>query len=111
MTQKASLRQTKFGGKYPSLCANLESMCAARCDEITNELLESDTDFQAITKQRANTSQIVMNALNEHGKGELFEAYSDAIYLGEVYELNAIYKEAFFDAIEMAEQLGLLREV
>jgi len=29
----------------------------------------------------------------------LFEKYSDAIYAQEAYELNAIYKQGFIDAI------------
>jgi len=75
-----------------------EKLCVTRREEIINNLLKSDTTYQKLTHKRAITSQAVMDALNNQGMLILFEAYSDAIYAQEVYELEAVYKEAFHDA-------------
>ena len=108
MNKKENLSQVKILNKYPAVSKDFEIMRATRCSEITVELLKSDTDFQKLTQQRTSTSQTVLDALIEHGKEGLFESYSDAVYAEEVYESNEIYKEAFIDAMEMMERLGLL---
>ena len=78
-----------------------EKLCVARREEIINNLLKSDTTYQKLTHKRATTSQAVMDALNNQGMLSLFEAYSDAIHAQEVYELEAVYKEAFHDAAKI----------
>jgi hypothetical protein len=42
--------------------------------------------------------------MSEYGMTDHFEAYSDAIFAKEIYEVDMIYREAFLDAVEMIER-------
>jgi len=108
MNKKTMQRQAEILVRYPSIKVGFEELCATRCYEILDELLRTDTDYQALTQQRANTSQIILDILNNHDAVKQFEAYSSAVYAEEVYELDVIYREAFLDAVEMIERQKLL---
>ncbi|MCL2197423.1 MAG: hypothetical protein FWB80_00720 [Defluviitaleaceae bacterium] len=105
MNKEIKERRERILSKYPSINAELETLCTTRRDEIIDNLLKRDKDYQSLTKRRADTSQEVLEVLKSHDKADLFEAYSDAIYEEEVYELSVIYKEAFLDAVEMTNKL------
>ena len=109
MNKKPNKRQEKLLNRLPEIRADFEVMCSTRRDEITNELLKSDDDFQILMQQRADTSQVVLKILTEHGKADYYESYSNAVYAEEVYEFDMIYREAFLDAVEMIERLGFLQ--
>ncbi|MCL2202595.1 MAG: hypothetical protein FWB88_01455 [Defluviitaleaceae bacterium] len=104
MNQRIKHRQNTILGKYPDVNAAFEKICNTRREEIINTLLASDADYQALTKHRAETSQVVLEFLRNHDMTHCFEAYSDAVFEEELYELDAIYKEAFLDAVELMEQ-------
>ena len=108
MDKEIKQRQAVILSKYPVIENGFKSLCATRYAEIIDELLKSDTDYQMLTQQRAETSQAVLKILSGHGMADHFEAYSDAVYAEEVYELSVIYKEAFLDALELMERLELL---
>lgn len=103
MNEKVKRRQEDVLSKYPTINASFESHCEKRRVEIIDELLNFDENYQALTKQREDTSQSVLNFLRDNGMADLFEAYSDALYAEEVYELDIMYREAFLDAVEMLE--------
>jgi len=104
VSNETKQRQVEILSKYPSINASFKALCATRRDEIIDKLLQSDTDYHELTRQRAETSQVVLNILSKYGMEGHFEAYSDAVFAEEVYELDVIYKEAFLDAVEVMEQ-------
>lgn len=108
MPERENQRQADIFCRNPSIKARFEELYAMRCGEIINELLQTDDEYMALTKNRVATSQAVLKILGEHGMADYFEAYSDAVYAEEVYELDVIYKEAFLDAVEVMEKLELL---
>ena len=107
MKKNYSQRQAVILNRYPSIKEYFEKFCATRRNEIINKMIEEDIDYQVLTQRRADTSQNIFNVLNDCGRPEHFEAYSNAIYAEEVYELDYIYREAFLDAVEVIEQHGL----
>jgi hypothetical protein len=108
MRKEVNLRQDEILKKYPAIKTSFEDLCDTRREEIINELLMSDTDYQLLTQRRADTSEAVLRILSEQGATDPFESYSDAVYAEEVYELDVIYREAFFDAVETMERMKIL---
>ena len=108
MSKEMTQRQTEILNRYPSIKKTYEELCIVRRNEIIEELLESDIEYQTITQRRAEASQSILKNLSKHGMTSDYEAYSDAVHVEETYELDVIYKQAFFDAIETMEQLQLL---
>jgi len=94
-------RQDELLSKLPFLKEDFEKRCDERREEIIEYLLTSDETYQNLTQQRADTSQILLDTLNERGMADLFEDYSDAVYPEEIYEGNMIYRAAFLDALEI----------
>ncbi|MCL1878806.1 MAG: hypothetical protein FWF80_08100 [Defluviitaleaceae bacterium] len=110
MSEEMKQRQEKILNVYPFFAEIFEDMCATRRREITEKLPELDAHYKALARQRADTSQVVLKILIEHGMVDHFEAYSDAICEEEIYELDAIYREAFLDALEFIATHQLKRE-
>ena len=108
MNKKSNQRQSEIFNKFPTLKAHFEELCTKRRCEITDELIKTDEEYNSLVKNRAETSQVVLEILAEHGMSDRFEIYSDAVYAEEVYESDVIYKEAFLDAIETMDIAGLL---
>ncbi|MCL1878990.1 MAG: hypothetical protein FWF80_09030 [Defluviitaleaceae bacterium] len=105
MNKDARKRQDEMYVKYPFIPEIFEKMSKHRRDEIIAEMLMSDEKYKELTRVRADTSQIVMDTFIGLGREDSFEAYSDAIYAEENYALDALYKEAFLDAVELFEKL------
>ena len=108
MNRTIEQRQEEILKKYPAVKGVFKKMCATRRDEITNMMLESDAKYQGLTHCRAEASRALLDVLTRHSEADKLEAYSDAIYAEEVYELNAVYREAFLDAIEAMEMVGMI---
>jgi hypothetical protein len=107
MQKDTKQRQEEVFEKYPFLKEGFDERCEMRREEIIDDLLKSDANYRTLTRQRADTSQVVLKILSERGMADLFEAYSDAVYAEEIYEGEMIYKSAFIDAVEMmARQKG-----
>lgn len=108
MVNQMTQRQAAILSRYPSIRKTFEALCATRCGEITDGLLKSDENYNALVRRRADTSQAVLKILSEHGMADYFEMYSDAVHAEEVYETSIVFREAFFDAIETMERMGIL---
>lgn len=109
MNKELKQRQAEILSKYPSIFEGYELLCTTRCEDIINKMLEGDADYQVLTQRRADTSQIVLDFLNNYNAADKFESYSDAVHAEEIFELGAVYREAFLDAVEILERNGLLK--
>lgn len=92
--------------KYPVLVKQFEVLCRTRPDEILAHMIETDSEYESLRRSRADTSMAVKDALDS--SEALLEAYSDAVYAQEVYELDAIYRQALYDAIDALKNQGIL---
>ena len=107
MHKKMKARQSSIFDRYPTVKFDMEEQAASRREEIINELLEADEHYQELTKKIATTSQSVLSVMLTNDDVENFEAFSNAVTEAGVYELDILYKEAFIDALEVIEMLGL----
>jgi len=94
--------------KCPAIKTRFEALCIARQDEIVDELLSTNEEYQLLTQQRARASQVVLNTLLTLSQSEQFEDYIEAVAKEELYRINVIYKEALLDAVEMLKELKIL---
>jgi len=94
--------------KYPQLKEVLEMLCQTRRDEILADMVRVDMDYMKLCKDRADTSIALQKSLDGINKGALLEAYSDAVYAQEVYELDTIYRQALYDMLCVLQNEGLI---
>jgi len=94
--------------KYPSIELPFSELRVARRNEILEAHLAFNNEYQQLSQRRANISQVISDVMSKHNDTDTFEAYSNAVYAEDVFELDLIYKEAFLDAIELTERLGLI---
>ena len=95
--------------RYPELKNKLEQLLQTRRDKILDYLLETDEKYRELTKKRIQSSMALKNivaGLKEPDK--VFEEYSDAVFAQEIYELEAVYKQGFIDAVVDLYDNGLL---
>ena len=93
--------------KYPEIAKLLEDLCSTRRDEIIAQMIETDSVYKKLCRERAEASSALKNALDVD-EDELFEKYSDTIYAQEIYEIDAIYRQAFCDAVNILKLKELL---
>lgn len=96
----------EFLDRYPKLAEQLELLCKTRRDEILAHMIETDKEYEQLRAKRADASMALKNAF--YSTDELFEEYSDAVYAQEVYELDAVYRQALYDALNALKEQGLL---
>ena len=94
--------------KYPELAKKFEMLCLTRRNEILESMLETDSEFKKLCGERADSSMALKNAFGDVKLNVLYEKYSDSVYAQEVYELDAMYKQAFCDALFAIREQGLL---
>jgi len=94
--------------KYPEVKKRFEVQCQTRRNEILTHMLETDNGYKELCRERSNASMTLKNSLIGQEANVLFEKYSDAVYAQEVYELGAIYKQAFMDALIILQDQCLL---
>ena len=63
-------------------------------------MVKADAEYEALRRARATASMVLKKVLENSETDALFEAYSDAVYAQEGYELNAVYRQAMYDALE-----------
>jgi hypothetical protein len=95
--------------RYPGLKEKIEILCRTRRDEILAHMVEADSEYDRLNRERADASMALKNAIDGTDADALFETYSDAVYAQEVYELDAVYKQAtIVDTLETLKTQGLL---
>ena len=94
--------------KYPELKDKLEKLLHTKRNDILNNMLETDNEYKTLCDERVRTSTELKNMLVGFETDILFEEYSDAIYAQEVYELEAVYKQGFIDAIDNLHKQNLI---
>lgn len=94
--------------KHPELKIQFEKLFQTRRNEILTLMLETDNEYKKLIHKRAEASMMMKNVIIGTETNIVFEKYSDTIYAQEIYELDAIYKQAFLDAIIVLQNQGLL---
>ena len=97
---------TSFFDEYPELHNLFEAKGGDRCYEILENLKSSDEKYSKLLKDRVKQSVIIRNKF-DNDVSEL-EKYMDLISEQEIYELNAVYAHAFYDAISALIKLKML---
>lgn len=92
-----------FMEKYPELRLRLKSLCENRRNEILEHMLESDDEYIKLRNERTESGVALKKALDD-SKVDLYEEHTDALFAHEIYELDAMYRQAVFDT------LGILKE-
>jgi len=93
----------------PDLKNIFDVLHETRRDEILADMLITDDVYTTLCDGRTEASMLLKNAIAGTPADDLFEKYSDTIYRQEIYELDSVYKQAFFDAVIVLEQRGLLK--
>ena len=96
---------------HPAFKMAFEGLYKTRRDEILTEMLEIDDCYKKLCQQRADTSSTVFEVMKSSGKVDIFEEYSCAIYEQEIYELEAVYKAAFSDAVDKLIIHGVIKSL
>lgn len=96
--------ENNYFDKYHDLKDRIEDMRIKRRDEILKELKEKNNAYADIIKERSSQSMILRNKLSDDI--DEFEKYMDLIYEQEIYELDAVYVNAFYDAIKMLKDMA-----
>lgn len=94
--------------RYPELAKQFETLCKIRRNEILSYMIETDAVYENLCHKRADTSMALRDADDGSDADSLLEAYSDAVYAQEVYELDALYRQGFLDALTTLYEQGLL---
>lgn len=94
--------------RRPELKDTFETLCRTRRDEILAQMVKTDGAYDQISRARADASMALKRAVGGTDADGLFEGYTDAVYAQEAYELDAVYKQALRDALEVLEERGLL---
>jgi hypothetical protein len=97
----------KYLEKHPNLREQFDSLGENRRNEILSQLLESDSEYVKLRDERANASSVLRESLSET-QAELFEKYSDSLYAQDVYELDAVYRQAIYDTLRILSENGLI---
>lgn len=97
-----------FFDKYSKLEKQFEILCRTRRDEILSHIIETDSEYESLRRNRADASMVLKEVLGRSNADRLFEEYSDAVYAQEVYELDTIYRQALYDALEAVRNQGIL---
>ena len=92
--------------KYPEMAAEFTQLCQTRRNEILQAMVDTDEDYSRIRRLRTDTSMALRNRLEDDC--DLLENYSDAVYMQESYELDAVYRQGFLDALDTLAKRGLL---
>jgi hypothetical protein len=94
--------------RYPELKEKFETLCQTRRDEILACLVDSDSEYDNLSQKRVDASMALKTAISELEADKLFEVYTDTVYDQEIYEIDAVYKQAWIDALEAMKEKGLL---
>jgi hypothetical protein len=94
--------------RYPELKEKFGTLCQSRRNEILAHMMETDSKYDELSQKRADASMVLKEVIDDTEADVLFEAYSDAVYAQEVYELDAVYKQAFCDALNALKEQGIL---
>ena len=96
---------TSIFEQHPILAKRFELLYQTRCSEFLENMLETDSVYACLQRERANASMELMDAL---GDIQLFDKYSDTVYALEIYEHEIIYRQALKDAWDLfREHIGL----
>jgi len=95
--------------KYPKISAWFDEIKLTRRNEILTSMLGNDEEYKRLCNERADASMALRQSLETPALELLFEKYSDTIYAQEVYELDALYKQGFNDAVGILDENGLLK--
>jgi len=87
--------------RHPDINVRFEALCRTRRDVILSHMAETDSEYNNLCRARADISMTLKSLLDGINEGELFEAYSDAVYAQETYEQDSIYRQALYDAFEV----------
>lgn len=90
--------------RYPSLAKQLEVLCQTRRNDILSIMLQTDSAYKKLCQDRSDVSMKLKNALISSEADTLFEKYSDILYAQEVYELDAMYRQAFCDILNVFKE-------
>jgi len=91
--------------EYPELKNIFEKMRAERRDEILDHLKNIDKAYSALIEKRKSLSMEIREKYRDNISE--FDKYMDLVYEQEIYELDAIYTHAFYDAILVLKKLKL----
>ena len=91
----------------PNIKQEYYHLCKTRRNEILSEMLHTDKSYIELCQNRTNASIALKKALSNSDSNVLFNDYSDAIYKQEIYELEAVYKQAFIDALNIVSNQKL----
>lgn len=80
-------------------------MRVRRRDEILKDLKDNDKIYAGIIENRINQSMVLRNKLTDSAAAEL-EKYMDLVYEQEIYELDAVYTHAFYDAVKIIKDMS-----
>ena len=94
--------------KHPNVKGAFEALCLTRRDEILTQMLKTDSNYDKLIKKRADSSMALKKSISGTNADILFEAYSDAVYAQEIYELDIIYKQALYDALDLLKNHGII---
>jgi len=92
--------------QYPEIAEIFNQLYKTRRNEILQEMVETDAQYDALRRTRTKTSMLLRSALPNGSK--LLEAYTDAVFAQECYELDALYRQGFLDTMEILKKRGLL---
>lgn len=92
--------------KYPDLAIALEQLCPKRRNEILQDMVENDNEYNILRRARTKTSMLLRDVLLD--KCTLLDEYSNTVYSQECYELDALYRQGFIDALKELVERGLL---
>jgi hypothetical protein len=92
--------------RYPEMVAAFTQLCETRRDEILQAMTDTDDEYDRISRLRTDASMELRDRLGEDCS--LLEKYTDAVYMQETYELDAVYRQGFLDALDALTERGLL---
>ena len=89
--------------EFPGLRELFEKNQHDRRDEILEHLSNNDKEYIKLVKKRADQSMVVRNFMGTQTPA--LEKYMDIVYEQELYELDAMYSQAFCDVIKVMRLL------
>lgn len=92
--------------RHPELKKLFEENFKTKPYEILTDMLQTDKVYAELCRNRADKSMDLKKLLTDTAADTMFEAYSDAVYAQEVYELDCIYRQAFSDALKILKELA-----
>lgn len=92
--------------KHPDLEMEFNRLCQTRRNELLQEMVETDGKYDVLRRTRTDASMRLRDALADNHS--LLEEYANAVFAQEGYELDALYRQGFLDALQVLKELDLL---